>query len=76
MAPTEPVLLHRGRIELIGLFQSHRQGRSRFHIHGMFYLMRQKRAPILHLGDSRILFIRIHPVFMARFVLPRPIEAR
>jgi transposase-like protein len=50
-----------------------------------FYRYFQARAPIeesmtirsaiLHLGDPRISFMRIHPVFIARFVLPVLIDA-
>jgi len=41
----------------------------------MFRFVCQMGAAILHLGDPRISFMRIHPVFIARFVLPVLIDA-
>ena len=44
--------------------QRHRLYRSGFHIHGVFGLMGQVCASMLHLGDARVTVMRIHPILV------------
>ncbi len=69
-------LYHRGRISLVGFLQGHRQHCAGLQIHGMLRFVCQMRPTIFHLGNPCVRIMRIDPIFVAGFVLPRTIEPR
>jgi hypothetical protein len=69
-------LLDRRRIALDATVQSHRHHRARIHVDGVFLLVGEVRAAVLHLGDLRVWVVRIYPVLVRALLLPLTVDAR
>ena len=65
----------RGRIALIGTLDGDTHNGARLHVNRVLGLMREMRAPVLHLGDARVGVVRMPPVRIAALLLARPIQA-
>jgi hypothetical protein len=69
-------LLDRRRIALDAAVQSHRHHRAGIHVDGVFLLVGEVRAAILHLRDLRVRVVRIYPVLFRALLLPLTVDAR
>ncbi len=69
-------LLDRRRIALVGSLNRDANHRSGFQIHGVFGLVSQMRAAVLHLGDAGVRILRVLPVIVGTLLRPLAIYAR
>src|SRR5437870_10620350 len=69
-------LPHARRIAPVGRLQRDRHHRSAAEVHRLLHLVRQVRAPILHLGDARVRIVRVLPLLIRPFVRPLAIQPR
>src|ERR1019366_878544 len=69
-------LAHRRRVTRIGRLQRDRHHRSAAEIHRVFYLVRQVRPPILHLGNACIRIVGVLPILIRSLVRAPPVQPR